>query len=90
MVFWDRWVTELLRSRDYDGKERGDLEIKDYTPECCLCMCGPVVLQKNQEQADSLPPPRTLIMDFTLNNACFEDTRRSDPETDGDLKTVVI
>ena len=36
------------------GKERGDLEIKDY-----------VVLQKPQEQADRLPPPRTLILDFT-------------------------
>ena len=39
------------------GKERGDLEIKDY-----------VVLQKPQEQADRLPPPRTLIMDFTLTH----------------------
>ncbi len=37
------------------GKERGDLEIKDY-----------VVLQKPQEQSDRLPPPRTLILDFTL------------------------
>jgi hypothetical protein len=36
-------------------KERGDLEIKDY-----------VVLQKPQEQTDRLPPPRTLILDFTL------------------------
>ena len=34
------------------GKERGDLEIKDY-----------VVLQKPQGQADCLPPPRTLILD---------------------------
>ncbi len=34
------------------GKERGDLEIKleDY-----------VVLQKPQEQADRLPPPRTFL-----------------------------
>jgi hypothetical protein len=39
------------------GKERGDLEIKDY-----------VVLQKPQEQADRLPPPRTLILDFTLTH----------------------
>jgi hypothetical protein len=37
------------------GKERGDLEIKDY-----------VVLQKPQEQTDRLPPSRTLILDFTL------------------------
>ena len=39
------------------GKERGDLEIKDY-----------VVLQKPQEQADRLRPPRTLIMYFTLTH----------------------
>ncbi len=38
-------------------KERGDLEIKNY-----------VVLQKPQEQADRLPPPRTLILDFTLTH----------------------
>jgi hypothetical protein len=37
------------------GKERGDLEIK----------LGLVVLQKPQEQADRLPPPRTLILDFS-------------------------
>ncbi len=41
-------------------KERGDLEIKDY-----------VVLQKPQEQTDRLPPPRTLILDFTLTHTCF-------------------
>jgi hypothetical protein len=39
------------------GKERGDLEIKDY-----------VVLQKPQEQTDRLPPPRTLILDFTMTH----------------------
>ena len=39
------------------GKERGDIEIKDY-----------VVLQKPQEQTDNLPPPRTLILDFTLTH----------------------
>ncbi len=37
------------------GKERGDLEIKDY-----------VLLQKPQEKTDRLPPPRTLILVFTL------------------------
>ena len=37
------------------GKERDDLEIKDY-----------LVLQKPQVQANRLPPPRTLIMDFTV------------------------
>jgi hypothetical protein len=39
------------------GKERGDLEIKDY-----------VVLQKPQTQVDRLPPPRTLILDFTMTH----------------------
>ena len=38
-----------------EGKERGDIEMKDY-----------VVLQNPQEQANRLPPPRTLILDFTL------------------------
>ncbi len=42
------------------GKERGDIEIKDY-----------VVLQKPQEQADRLPPPRTLILDFTLTQTYY-------------------
>ena len=42
------------------GKERGDIEIKDY-----------VVLLKPQEQTDRLPPPRTLIMDFTLTHTWF-------------------
>ena len=72
------------------GKERGDLEIKDY-----------VVLQKPQEQADCLPPPRTLILDFTLTHPRFgrshvhpigqlTNTRRSDgaPELDGALRAV--
>jgi hypothetical protein len=72
------------------GKERGDLEIKDY-----------VVLQKPQEQSDRLPPPRTLILDFTLTHTLYgrthvfsigqlTNTRRSDgaPELDGSLRTV--
>ena len=72
------------------GKERDDLEIKDY-----------VVLQKPQEQADRLPPPRTLILDFTQTHTRFgrshvhsigqlTHTRRSDgaPEPDGALRTV--
>ncbi len=37
------------------NKERGDLEIQDY-----------VVLQKPQTQATRLPPPRTLILDYTI------------------------
>ncbi len=72
------------------GKERGDLEIKDY-----------VVLQKPLEQADRLPPPRTLILDFTLTYIRYDsshvhttgqltNTRRSDgaPELDGALREV--
>ena len=72
------------------GKERGDLEIKDY-----------VVLQKPQEKADRLPPPRTLILDFTMTHTLYErshvhsigqltNTRRSDgvPEPDGTLRVV--
>ncbi len=47
------------------GKERGDLEIKDY-----------VVLQKPQEQADHLPPPRTLILDFTLTHTRYVDRKK--------------
>ncbi len=73
------------------GKERGDLEIKDY-----------VVLQKPQEQADRLPPPSTLILDFTMTHTRYgrshvhsigqlTNIRSSDgaPEPDGALKVVV-
>jgi hypothetical protein len=72
------------------GKERGDLEIKDY-----------VDLQNPQRQDDRLPP-RTLIMDYTLTHTRFgrshvystgqlTHTRSLDgvPEPDGDLRTVV-
>ena len=72
------------------GRERGDLEIKDY-----------VVLQKPEEQADRLPPPRTLILDFTMTHTRYDrshlnlngqltNTRRSDgaPEPDGSIKVV--
>ena len=72
------------------GKERGDLEIKDY-----------VVLQKPHEQDDRLPPPRTLILDFTMTHTRYgrshvhsigqlTNTRSSDgaPEPDGALKVV--
>jgi len=67
------------------GNERGDLEVRDY-----------VVLQKPQDGTDRLPPPRTLIMDFTLthnrfgrshlySNGQLTHRRRSDgaPESDG-------
>ena len=75
------------------GKERGDLEIKDY-----------VVIQKPQPQtqANRLPPPHTLILDYTMTHIRFEcshvhpmvqltNTRRSDgaPDPDGVLKDVV-
>ena len=72
------------------GKERGDIELKDY-----------VVLQKPRDLSDCLPPPRTLIMDFTLTYTRFgrsqlcslgqlTHTRRTDgaPEPDGALRTV--
>jgi hypothetical protein len=42
------------------GKERGDLQIKDY-----------VVLQKPQTQANRLPPPHTLILDYTMTYIRF-------------------
>ena len=71
-------------------KERDDLEIKDY-----------VVLQKPQEQADRLPPPRTLNVDFTITHPRYgrshvhpigqlTNIRCSDgpPEPDGSLKVV--
>jgi hypothetical protein len=72
------------------GKERGDLEIKDY-----------VLLQKPQEQTDRLPPHRTLILDFTLTHTRYgsshvhttgqlTNTRSSDddPELDVALRKV--
>ena len=70
------------------GKERGDIEIKDY-----------VVLQKPQTQDNRLPPPRALIMDYTMTHIRFgrshlhpmvqlTNTSRSDgsPDPDGTLK----
>ena len=72
------------------GKERGDLEIRDY-----------VVLQKPRDGTDCLPPPRTLILDFTMTHQRFgrsllsslgqlTHNRRPDgaPEPDGALRTV--
>ena len=72
------------------GTESGDLEIKDY-----------VLLQKPQEHDDRLPPPRTLILDFTLTHTRYgsshvdttgklTNTRSSDgsPEIDGTLREV--
>ena len=72
------------------GKARGDLEIKEY-----------VVMQKPQPQANRLPPPRTLIMDYTMTHIRFgrshlhpmvqlTNTRRSDgaPDPDAAFKEV--
>ncbi len=66
------------------------MEIRDY-----------VVLKKPRDLTDYLPPPRTLILDFTLTHTRFgkshlsslgqlTHTRRTDgvPESDGDLRTV--
>ena len=73
------------------GNERGEIEIKDY-----------VVLQKPQEQDNRLPPPRTLIKDFTMTHVRFgcshlypigqlTHTRSLDgvPDPDGTLKESV-
>ncbi len=72
------------------GKERSDVEIRDY-----------VVLQKPRDVTDCLPPPRTLILDFTMTHTRYgrsqlsslghlTHNRRADgtPESDGDLRTV--
>jgi hypothetical protein len=59
-----------------------------------------VIFQKPQEQFYCLPPPLTLILDFTLTHSFgrsyvdstgqLTHTRRSDgaPEPDGDLRTM--
>ena len=60
-----------------------------------------MVLQKPQEEDDRLPPPRTLILDFTMTHTRYgrshvhstgqlTNTRRSDgaPEPDGALRAV--
>jgi hypothetical protein len=73
------------------GKERGDLEIKDY-----------VVLPKPHVQTDQLSPPRTLIMDFTMTHPRYgrslvypigqlTNRRCSDgaPEPDGTQRVTV-
>jgi hypothetical protein len=70
------------------GKERGDVEIRDY-----------VVLQKPRDVTDCLPPPRTLILDFTMTHTRYgrshlsslgqlTHSRSSDgaPEPDGALR----
>jgi hypothetical protein len=64
-----------------------------------MALC--VVVQKPQEQADRLPPPRTLILNFTLTHTQYDsshvdttgqltNTRRSDcdPDLDGTIREV--
>jgi hypothetical protein len=55
--FFVWWVTELrsTKLRHRLVKNGGDIEINDY-----------VVFQETQEQTNRLPPPRTLILDFTM------------------------
>jgi hypothetical protein len=78
---------EIHKITPVTGKERGDMELKDY-----------VVLQKTQKQLDRLPTPRTLILDFTFTHTRFgrsnlhpigqlTHTRRSDGMTEP-LETV--
>jgi hypothetical protein len=58
-------------------------------------------MEKKELETDRLPPPRTLILDFTMTHTRYDrslsnlngqltNTRRSDgaPEPDGDIKTV--
>jgi hypothetical protein len=73
-----------------------------------LALALPVIIiktffcKKTRDLTDCLPPPRTLILDFTLTHTRFgksqlsslgqlTHTRRTDnvPEVDGPLKTVV-
>ncbi len=83
---WVKIRVKIHNITPVTGKERGDLEIKDY-----------VVMQKPQPQGNRLPPPRTLIMDYTMTHIRFgrshlhpmdqlTNTRRSD----GDWPRCVI
>jgi hypothetical protein len=53
-------VTKSVVSQVHEWVVYGDIEIKDY-----------VVLQNPQEQTNSLPPPHTLILDFTMTHTRF-------------------
>ena len=85
------WVVYKLGITSPTGKERGDLEIKDY-----------VVLQKPQTQTNRLLSLHTLMMDYIPlpilglgDHICklvqLTNTRRSDgaPDPDMALKEVV-
>ena len=82
---------EIHKITPSTDKEQGDIEIKDY-----------VVFQKPQGQDNLLPPPHSLIMDFTMTHVRFgfshlhpigqlTHRRCSDgaPDPDGALKETV-
>jgi hypothetical protein len=74
---WPLRKDDTQKSRmvsNFLGKERGDLEMKDY-----------VVLQKPLEQTDRLPPPRTLTLDFTLTHTRYDS---SHVDTTGQLTNI--
>ena len=58
------------------GKERGDIEIRDY-----------VILEKPRQQDNSLPPPLTLILDFTMTHTRYG---RSIHHTTGQITHTVF
>ena len=82
-------IHKITSSQD---QERGDVEIRDY-----------VVLEKPRDGTDWFPPPRTLILDFTMTHSRYGRSqlsslgqlthrRRSDgaPESDGDFRESVM
>jgi hypothetical protein len=79
---------KIHKTTPAQGKERGDVEIRDY-----------VVLQKPRDVTDCLPPPRTLILDFTMTHTHYGRSQLSSlgqlthnmrldgaPEPDGALR----
>ncbi len=61
VVSWDRWVTELRSTRLRRSRVQNG-----WSGDKRLCGLG-----KPQEQVDRLPPPRDLIMDFTMTHTRF-------------------
>ena len=87
----DHLQTFQTQSEDLQVHDWGDIEIKDN-----------VVLQKTQVRDNHLPPPHTLIMDFTMTHVRFGHShlnpigqftyrKRSDgpPDPNGALKEAV-
>jgi hypothetical protein len=62
----DKDFTQPYNITPATGKERGDVEIREY-----------IVLQKTRDLTDCLPPPRTLILDFTLTHTRFGKSQMS-------------